>query len=198
MEKKYLVYDCEIANCIPDGTRQPNLIYCDGWHDYEGMGISLIGAYLSWENTIKIYPAEALSEFQKAVNEADEIVGFNSKNFDDKLCKAHGVNIETTYDLLEEIRFASGQPRKYTSGETRAGYKLDNIAIANFGFGKNGSGAMAAILWQQKKQWDVANYLVNDVLLTTKLYKRILSGEPIIDPTDGSELKVEACDPIPF
>ena len=42
-----IIYDCEIIRCIPprDGIRNDDLAYCDGWHDYEGMGISVIGAY---------------------------------------------------------------------------------------------------------------------------------------------------------
>ncbi|MDJ0579053.1 hypothetical protein [Crocosphaera sp.] len=56
---------------------------------------------------------------------------------------------------------------------------------------------MAPVLWQQDKQWDVANYLINDVMLTTKLYKMILEGKSIIDPTDGKGLEVEL-NPIPF
>ncbi|MDJ0579054.1 hypothetical protein [Crocosphaera sp.] len=121
MTTKYIVYDVEIENCIPSGEKDPSLKYCKGWTDFEGMGISLIGAYLSWEDIYKLYPYHALHKFQEAVNQANDVIGFNSKSFDDKLCKAHGVNIDTTFDLLEEIRFASGQPRKYTRGQTRVG-----------------------------------------------------------------------------
>ena len=41
-----IIYDCEIIRCIPprDGIRNDDLAYCNGWHDYEGMGISVVGA----------------------------------------------------------------------------------------------------------------------------------------------------------
>lgn len=44
---KILIYDCEIIKCIPirSEKRDPSLEYCAGWEDYDGMGISLIGAW---------------------------------------------------------------------------------------------------------------------------------------------------------
>lgn len=186
-EMKILIYDCEISNCIPpkDGQLKPNLKYCQGWRDFKGMGISLIGAWLSWESYIRIYPESAFSQFQKAVNEADLIVGFNSLAFDDKLCQAHNINIETDYDLLSETWAAAGMPRQYKYGVTRAGYKLENLAQANLGKGKSGSGEYAPEMWQQGNQWGVVTYLTDDILITKQIFQK---RSHLIDPTDGSEL----------
>lgn len=184
---KILIYDCEIIKCIPDrdGFKNPNFLYCDGWHDHSNMGISLIGAWLSWDNSIRIYPHSAFDKFQKAVDEADLIVGFNSISFDDKLCRANGIWIETDYDLLSEVWAAAGMPREYTRGVTRAGYKLENLAQANLGRGKSGSGELAPELWQKGKQWEVARYLTDDILITKAIFQR---RSRLIDPTDGSFL----------
>lgn len=184
---KILIYDCEIIKCIPDreGFRNPNFLYCDGWHDHANMGISLIGAWLSWDNSIRIYPQSAFAAFQKAVKEAELIVGFNSISFDDKLCHANGIEISTNYDLLSEVWAAAGMPRTYTYGQTRAGYKLENLAQANLGRGKSGSGELAPELWQRGKEWEVARYLTDDILITKAIFQR---RQRLIDPTDGSIL----------
>ncbi len=180
---KTLIYDCEIIKCIPgrDGYKKPEFEYCKGWDDHANMGISLIGAWLSWDNSIRIYPQSAFDKFQQAVNEADLIVGFNSISFDDKLCQANGIRITTDYDLLSEVWAAAGMPRQYTAGKTRAGYKLENLAQANLGRGKSGSGEMAPELWQRGKQWEVARYLTDDILITKQLFER---RSRLIDPTD--------------
>lgn len=183
----YLIYDCEIIKCIPpkEGELDPTLEYCQGWTDFPNMGISLIGAYLSWEDSLKIYPQSAFGEFQKAVDQAELIVGFNSISFDDRLCQANGIAIQTNYDLLSEVWAAAGMPRQFTLGKTRAGYKLDNLAQANLGKGKSGSGELAPVLWQRGNFWAVVDYLKDDVLITKQLFER---RSNLIDPTDLSEL----------
>lgn len=182
---KTLIYDCEIIKCIPHEHCNCNFQYCAGWTDYENMGISLIGAWLSWDNSIRIYPQSAFDCFQKAVNQADLIVGFNSLNFDDNLCKANNITIETDYDLLAEVWAAAGMPRCYTRGSTRPGYKLENLAQTNLGKGKSGSGELAPVLWQSGEQWSVVDYLVDDVLITKKLFDK---RSHLIDPTNGDIL----------
>lgn len=184
-----LIYDCEIIKCIPgrDGFKNPDFIYCDGWHDHSNMGISLIGAWLSWDNSIRIYPQSAFSAFQKAVRQADLIVGFNSISFDDKLCRANGIEITTDYDLLSEVWAAAGMPRAYTRGITRAGYRLEDLAQANLGRGKSGSGELAPELWQRGKEWEVVRYLTDDILLTKAIFAK---RAHLIDPTDKSILQL--------
>lgn len=181
---KILIYDCEIIKCIPDrnGYQKPGLEYCTGWNDHKNMGISLIGAWLSWDNSIRIYPQSAFDKFQQIVNEADLIVGFNSISFDDKLCKANGIEIKTDYDLLSEVWAAAGMPRQYTYGVTCAGYKLENLAQANLKRGKSGSGELAPELWQRGKQWEVAKYLTDDILITKAIFQR---RSQLIDPTNN-------------
>lgn len=96
MMRKFLIYDCEIEKCILPKCEEPkpSLKYCEGWEDYEGMGISVIGAYTSWDNRFRVFCKDNLHWFQEVVKIADEIIGFNSIKFDDNLCKAHGINIK--------------------------------------------------------------------------------------------------------
>ncbi|MBD2771215.1 hypothetical protein [Iningainema tapete] len=184
---KILIYDCEIIKCIPDrsGYLKPGFQYCEGWTDFKGMGISVIGAWLSWDNSIRIYTQAVFSEFQKAVNQAQLIVGFNSLSFDDNLCAANGIDIKTDYDLLSEVWSASGMPRTYTYGKTRSGYKLENLVQANLGRGKSGSGELAPELWQKGNKWGVIRYLTDDILITKQIFQR---RAKLIDPTNGDVL----------
>jgi DEAD/DEAH box helicase domain-containing protein len=191
---KVLVYDCEIVRCIPNrqGDCWPTsartvkrerieLEYCSGWSDYEHMGISLIGCWASWLPYIKVFTQPAFDRFQKLVNQADLIVGFNSMRFDDRLCRANGLEIATDYDLLPEVWAAAGMPREYTYGITRAGYNLNALAVANLGYGKSGKGELAPSLWQRGYRWSVVDYLVDDILITKKIWDR---RSNLIDPTD--------------
>jgi hypothetical protein len=185
--KRKLFYDCEIVNCIPDPYRnnQPDLSYCDGWHDFEGMGISVIGTY--WKGKYRAFFFHQLQEFQEIVNQADEVIGFNSISFDDRLMAANGVDITTTYDLLYEVRKASDQPGRYVRGLTRRGYSLQNLAVANLGVGKTGSGEFAPKLWQRGERQKVVDYCLNDVRLLVKLYGLFKAGK-MYDPTNGYPL----------
>lgn len=198
MNLSAIIYDCEIIKCIPpkDGVKNDQLQYCDGWHDHEGMGISVIGAYDYVTGQLKAYVSEGMmfggllemSDFQSFEDLAcqrDLVIGFNSLGFDDKLCRANNIVIETNYDLLCEVRVASGQPAKYVKGKTKAGYNLDALATANLGKAKTGHGALAPELWQQGKYHEVIRYCLNDVMLTKQLFDKRAS---LIDPTNGSEL----------
>jgi hypothetical protein len=40
---KYILYDLEIKNAIPDKSPIPGIEYCGGWNDHGNMGISVIG-----------------------------------------------------------------------------------------------------------------------------------------------------------
>ena len=192
-----IVYDCEIIKCIPprDGIRNDDLAYCDGWHDYEGMGISVIGAYDYVTGQLKAYidsemvpdlpNCSVFQDFEHLVREREHVIGFNSLSFDDKLCQTYGIQVGTTYDLLCEVRVSSGQPPFYIPRKTRAGYNLDALALANLGQAKTGHGALAPELWQQGRYHEVVRYCLNDVWLTKQLFDKRKS---LIDPTNGEQL----------
>lgn len=185
--RQFVVYDCEIVNCIPTGSRSPDFTYCQGWKDFTGMEISVIAAYSSWDDAYHIYLQDNLAAFEVLVKQANEVVGFNSVQFDDNLCAAHGLNVTTTYDLLCEIRVAAGMPPHYVKGVTRGGYSLEALAKTNLGIGKSGSGALAPQLWQQGQYGKVIDYCLGDVAITRKLYQRRYQ---LVDPTNGQLLSL--------
>lgn len=192
MSHSALIYDCEIVNCIPPRNRadcDSSLTYAGGWTSYAEMDISTICVYDYSTDAYRVFLEDNLGEFDKLVAEREIIIGFNSKFFDDKLCLVNDLKVETTYDLLSEIRVASGQPPGYVYGQTRKGYSLEALAKANLGIGKSGSGALAPELWQRGKFGTVISYCLNDVAITRKLFELGLSGD-LKDPTNGERLEL--------
>ncbi len=181
-----LIFDVEILRCIPDPhLNDPTLEYCNGWSDFDQMGISCVAAYDYAEGLYRLFLEDNLAEFQALVKKREHIIGFNSSSFDDLLCAANGLEVTTTYDLLREVRIASGQPPDYERGATRAGYSLNRLAQANLGVSKTASGELAPMLWQRDERGAVLDYALRDAQITKALFDKRAS---LIDPTDGSTL----------
>ena len=195
--KKILIYDCEIIKAIRDPKKVDlaHIEYCNGWDDYENMGISVIGVNFISEkgdntfnhndNNIGTFDIRG---FQFGLDAAAILVGFNNQSFDDKLIKANGFVIPETivnYDLLAEIWEGAGLGREFVY-PTHAGFGLDAICKAN-GLGeKSGDGANAAILWQKGKHQEVIDYCENDIKLTRKLFDFIQEKGEIKDPREDN------------
>ncbi len=196
--KKILIYDCEIIKAIRDPKKVDlaHIEYCNGWDDYENMGISVIGVnYITEEgdgifnhNILGYGTMGELDSFQFGLDITDILVGFNNQSFDDKLIKANGFVIPehiVNYDLLAEIWEGAGLGREFVY-PTHAGFGLDAICKAN-GLGeKSGDGANAAILWQKGKHQEVIDYCENDIKLTRKLFDLIQETGEIKDPREDN------------
>ncbi len=174
-----LIYDIEIEKLIPpkDGPMETGYEYCNGWGDHAGMGISVVGAFDYNEGVPRIFFKDNIEELWKLMDEADRIVGFNNKHFDDKLMLAHGYQVpeEKSYDLFLEIKEAAGA-HKFAKG-----YSLDNCCQVNLGMGKSGSGELAPKLWQDGLFGTVADYCLRDISLTAKLLDMAMD-QPLLDP----------------
>lgn len=189
-----IIYDVETKrpwpsrDCTPETF--PNVEFCQGAGDHTGMGIACICAYDFLTDTYHVFLEDNLKDFQKLVDRADHILGFNSKAFDDKVCWGNGIGVNTTLDVMEEVRHASGQPRQYTRGITKKGYNVDNIAQVNFGISKTEASAMAPILWQRGEYGRVVSYCLYDVKLEKMIWERLVLGE-LIDPVTHHILTYE-------
>jgi DEAD/DEAH box helicase domain-containing protein len=198
---KIIIYDCEIIHCIPprNGYLDPRFSYCQGWHDFKNMGISVIAFQLiGWksfsdglysitnlDNSIP-YSFDSLKEI---LSEAPLVIGFNSKKFDDALLKANNIVIQTHYDLLEEIRHVGYGSSRWQDQPKGRNYSLDAIARAN-GMKKAECGNLVPQLWQQGQYQKVIDYCLNDVRLTTSILQLGQQGN-LIDPNTGKYLKLK-------
>lgn len=187
---RVLVYDCEIVNAIPGkGPRESGIEYCEGWRDFDNMGISCVGAWCS-KHGPRVFLQDNSAELQRAFDEADVLVSFNGLAFDNPLLAANGISIgnpERCYDLLAEIWRADGLAPEYQGG-SHAGYGLDACALANFGRGKTGNGALAPVLWQRGNRGAVIDYCLRDVELTRLLFTLADSGEGLVHPKKPGEI----------
>lgn len=201
---QYICYDIEIIKAIPGKDRIPNIEYCGGWEDHANMGISVIGfcriltgrdivGYSSDSFRIAnpeflIADKHGLTVFESLANNADGVIGFNSVNFDDKVMAANGVNVTTTYDLLQEVRIAAYGSPNYQDAPKGYSYKLADLGAANR-FPKTGDGANAAVQWQQGLHRTVIDYCMNDVKITAELLRAGVGGY-LVDPNTGKALKL--------
>ncbi len=181
------IYDIEIKNGIAPSSpaaQKSGIVYCDGWEDYQNMGITVIGAYCYQTDTYRTFGEKELPEFQKFADSHDVAVGFNNIRFDNSVLKANNVVIPVSksYDILAEIYSALGSFQK--------GCSLDNVIKANFSnnAGKTGSGADAPVLWQTGFYTRVIDYCLNDVRLTKMLLDKILRFGCINNPVRPGEI----------
>jgi hypothetical protein len=190
-----LIYDCEILKAI-QGKKEERLEgieYCSGWRDFEGMGISCIGAYDCREQRYRIFLKDNFQDFQKLLDSRSLLVGFNSLAFDNPLITSNGFTIPDSlqqYDILVEVWRAHGlSPEfKYPS---HVGFGLDDCCRVNFNTGKSGHGALAPVQWQRGEFGSVIDYCLNDVDLTSKLFIFILNspGE-FKSPKTGEKIEI--------
>lgn len=188
-----LVYDVEIKHAIPDKKSDPieGIRYCNGWRDYTGMGVAVVGAYDYEADAYHVYCEDNLFCFQNLIDRHDLIVGFNNYNFDDPLMAAHGIRIDPgqSCDLLHEIARAKGFER-FNPGQCR-GCGLDAMARANLGgMGKIGDGALAPVYWQKGMVGTVIDYCLSDVRLTKGLLDRVKDGGRLVCPESDECLRI--------
>ena len=211
-----LIYDLEVIKLIGKvgEERDPNYQYCEGWHDYENIGISVIGvvdsvnlsAYyfcdeklnsddFSRSKSIDKFASvshEYLQNFPDFVEEfkAESFAGFNNHRFDDNVIyeKFH-TTFHGDYDLLKAIRVAAYGSDSYRDQPAGYTYSLGAIASAN-GLRKTGHGELAPKLWQMGRCSEVIDYCLNDCYITNKILNLALLGD-LIDPNTGSKLKID-------
>jgi hypothetical protein len=183
-----LIYDLEIKKAIlkKGDTPFPGIEYCKGWDDHANMGISVICA-LETQRMIPHVFIDRPRDFQIFARELDApLIGFNSINFDDLVMAENDAGLTTDYDLLEEVRVATGQPRKYGKG-TRKGYALNDLALANLGIEKSNNGADAPILWQRGQIDELVSYCMRDVMITFQLLTMALEFPKRLDDPNGGK-----------
>lgn len=183
-----IIIDLEIQKCVPprDGNLQTGILYCKGWSDFVGMGFACASVFDYASDRYDIYDEFMLDLLKETINRAECIVGFNILNFDNKLLEAYEVPVPTNrcYDLLPAIARAAGTPSDFK------GLSLGAICQANFAKSKSGDGAMAPILYQQKRFGELFDYCQHDVWLTKKLTDKIIRTGRIINPRTNKEIVV--------
>ena len=115
----------------------------------------LTGGYTSYEE-------KDMARFEKRLQTADLIVGFNIRRFDMAVLQPYlfkTVDQFPVLDLLDDIEKARGH---------RA--SLDSVARATVKEGKSGDGAEALVLFKEGRMEELTKYCMDDVRLTKNVY----------------------------
>jgi hypothetical protein len=198
-----VVFDIEIAKAIPSKSEmknpffmEPGIDYCEGWEDFENMGIACICTYDFRKGMFNVYLEDNLETFYSEVFGGPTprtLISFNGINFDSQLLEHHipdqfrfNLTSAPHLDLLQLIWRAKGLGPKFQY-PSHTGYSLDAMAKANLGRGKSSSGAQVPSDWQRGKRGGVIDYCLRDVALTGRLFQLALDRQ-LKDPRDGGYL----------
>jgi len=108
-----IIYDCEIFAGIESKPekRFDDIQYCNGWRDFEGMGLTVVGVYDYWEDRYRVFMEDNFHDFMAMlISQNAPFVGFNSIPFDNQLLRANGFVLDDVncYDILREVWVAAG------------------------------------------------------------------------------------------
>lgn len=181
-----IMYDVEILSAIPiDGeVRDPSLSYCEGWQDYEGMGISVVTAYDFVQSEWLVFMKDNLESMRTLFNSRQLIMGFNNRRFDDNVLMANGIDIPTSksYDLWHQI--TTTQPPGH-----RSGFSLSKMLEANGIPAKSGLGSEAPRQAQQGRWGELITYCLGDTQKQVQLLRMACAGT-MKNPHNGEYMKI--------
>ena len=192
------VYDIEIEKAVLKRGEevQEGIEYCKGFKDYEGCGVSVVGAMVLEVSDLshglmsgtlpvpRVFFRDNLEKFVELVKECDTLAGFNSARFDDRVLAANGIVVKTDIDLLALAWEAVGLDPDKFYWKTHGGFGLDALAKANGLSGKTGHGADAPVDWQRGNYGALVDYCMMDVWLTAMLLVKALSGQRLELPKE--------------
>lgn len=163
MPLKKIVLDLETQKSFDDvGGRGKNHL----------LKISVCGIYTYEDNKYSIYEEKELSRLAPILQRADQIIGFNIKDFDFEVLRPYlNFNIFEVpyYDILEEIDKVIGHR-----------VPLESVAQGTLGSGKSGSGK-EALLYFKNGRWDLLKkYCLDDVKVTRQVYDYALKNQKVL------------------
>ncbi len=151
---KKIVLDLETQNSFADvGGRGKNHL----------LKISVCGVYFYETDTYVCYEEHELSKLAPLLQTADQIIGYNIKDFDFEVLQPYlNFNIfDIPYlDVLQEIEKSIGHR-----------VKLESVAQATLGTGKSGTGLQAIVYWREGKLNELKSYCLDDVKVTKQVYE---------------------------
>jgi DEAD/DEAH box helicase domain-containing protein len=133
-----------------------------GWGNIPDMKIAIVCIYSSLEDKFYSYTEEQVPELIEKLKEADLVVGFNNKNFDNIVLSPYtdfDLSSLPTLDILEEITKKLGHR-----------IKLRQLAEATLDTGKSADGLKAVQWFREGKLEEVKKYCQKDVEITRDLF----------------------------
>jgi DEAD/DEAH box helicase domain-containing protein len=135
-----------------------------GWDNKAAMKISVAVLYSSKAKEFRHYTEGQIPQMIVRLKQADLVVGFNNKNFDNAVLAAYpggeAVAGLPTLDLLEEVSRSLGRR-----------LKLDSLAQTTLGKPKTADGLMAVQWWREGRLKELLDYCQADVAITRDLWE---------------------------
>ena len=134
-----------------------------GQGNFEKLGVSVVGAYLYGENKYLTYEEHEIPAFEKLLQNAGRVIGFNIHHFDLAVLQPYiSWNLKnlSTLDLMDDVKKSLGH-RLY----------LDSLADATLGVRKSGDGLQALRWYKEGKMDEIKKYCLKDVEITKNLYE---------------------------
>ncbi len=160
---KKIVLDLETQKSFDDvGGRGKNHL----------LKISVCGIYDYVSDQYLIYEEHELPRMAPLLQAADQIIGYNIKQFDFEVLQPYlNFNIHDVpyYDILEEIDKVLGHK-----------IKLDSVAQATLGSGKSGNGLEALLYYKNGKMDLLKKYCLDDVRVTKGVYEYALNNQKLL------------------
>jgi DEAD/DEAH box helicase domain-containing protein len=160
---KKIVLDLETQNLFQDvGGRGKNHL----------LKVSLCGIYDYSRDQYLMYEESELPKLAPLLQSADQIIGFNIKDFDFQVLQPY-LNFDLSeipyYDLLEEINKAIGHR-----------IKLESVAQGTLGAGKSGDGKEAVLYYRNGRMDLLKKYCQRDVQVTRQIYEYALKNQKVL------------------
>ena len=178
---KKIVLDLETQNLFQDvGGRGKNHL----------LKVSLCGIYDYTTDRYTMYEEAELPKLAPILQTADQIIGFNIKDFDFEVLQPYmNFNLSEIpyYDILEEINKVIGHR-----------VKLEAVAQATLGTGKSGDGKEAVLYYRNGRMDLLKKYCQDDVKITRMVYEYALKNQKIIyrDYFAVKEVKLSLAEPV--
>lgn len=130
------------------------------------LGVSIVVLYDYSDGQYKTFREENLKDLWPLLENADLIIGYNHKHFDNQVLEAYypgDLSVLPHLDLLEQFHKAAGFR-----------IRLDNLAQTNLGEKKLANG-LQAITWYEQGDFDsLEKYCRQDVKVTKDIYEYAL------------------------
>lgn len=153
--------------------------------------VSVCGIYNYSTDKYQIFEEGEMSKLAPILQTADQIIGFNIKDFDFEVLQPY-LNFDIFavpyLDLLAEVEKTLGHR-----------INLDSIAQATLGVGKSGSGKEAILYFKNKRMDLLKKYNLDDVKITKQVYDYALKNQKLLykDFFKTKEITVKIFEPKP-
>lgn len=126
------------------------------------LGISVLAAYSYNYKKCFVFDERNIIDFQKMIDKADVLIGFNSNGFDIPILKSYNFKLDKIYslDLMEDVKNGVGFR-----------VSLDNIANATLGLNKTADGLQALKWYKEGNIAAIKKYCASDVQITRDIYE---------------------------